>query len=179
MFFKVVQSFKDVVQHTYVLPVGLLREYVTWVDIIYWAVTTLCALLFTCVFMCVCVVSQGAAAVSLRGQPALLWDVHPDGHHHEQHRSGSRGPRAGQRTAQQRESHWRLQEINKHLEGHNKHTGCQTHSQTEQRLDENVQTNISFEPTVWFIGIESVLLNRARLFARTEEQLLEAQVVVE
>lgn len=99
--------------------------------------------LYMCVYVCVCVVLQGATAVSLRGQPTLLWNVHPYGHYYEQHRSGSRGPRASQRTAQQCESHWHLELINKHLEGHNKHTGCQTHSQTKQYLHENVQTNTS------------------------------------
>lgn len=120
--------------------------------------------LYLCVCACACVVLQGAAAVSLRGQPTLLWNVHPDGHHHEQHRSGSRGPRAGQRTSQQREPDWHLDFINKHLEVHNTHAGCQAHSHTDQRLHENVHAHTS----AWGFTHKSVSFGLTGSFIRTD-----------
>lgn len=106
---------------------GLLWENMIWkylVNCHYYTTTLLFTFVYVYVCLCLnsmCVVLQGAEAVSLRGQPALLWNVHPDGHYHEQHRSGSWGPRASQRTTQQRESDWHLEFVDKHLEVHNKH----------------------------------------------------------
>lgn len=147
----------------------LLLEDVTWKDITKWdftkrAVTTLaCTLIFVYVCLYICVLLQGAAAVSLCGQPTLLWDVHPDGHYHEQHCSGGRGPRASQCTSQQRESDWHLDFINKHLEVHNKHNGCQMRSHTNGYLHENVHAHTSTWGQTYLIGADSFRLIKAFL----------------
>lgn len=99
--------------NTFTCPLGL-----TWRDLVS-CHHSLCTSVSPCVYLYVSAALQGAAAVSLRGQPPLLRNVHPDSHHHEQHRAGSRGPRSSQCTAQQREWDWHLEFINKYLEGTN------------------------------------------------------------
>lgn len=119
---------------------GLLLDDFTWIYVN--MLSLLCGHfgpLCMCVFIYVRLILKDPAAVSLRSQPALLWDVHPDGHYHEQHCTGSWGPRASKRTTQQRESDQRPDFINKHLE----HTGCQTHNHTHQCLYDNVHAQVS------------------------------------
>lgn len=148
-----------------------------------WAVTAkrvvhLLEFVRACVYM---LVLQGATAVSLCGQPTLLWNVHPDGHYHEQHRPGSWGPRASQCDAQRCESGLHQDFINKHLEVHNKHTCCQTDKHTWTSICMKTcmlaqagwgftHKHVSLGLTDWFIWTDwEVLPNRIWQFIHVEE----------
>lgn len=162
---------------------GLLWKDVTWKHLVSchcWACSTF-ARVCACVCLYVCGLGQGATAVSLCGQPTLLWNVHPDGHYHEQHRPGSWGPRASQCDAQRRESGLHQDFINKHLKVHNKHTCCQTDKHTWTSMCMKIRRlaqagwgfthkHVSFGLTDWFIWTDwEVLPNRIWQFTHVEE----------